>query len=182
MKLIVLYGPPGVGKLTVAEELQRITDFKILHNHLVADLCATVFDFGTAARAELNLRIRMNLFEMAAKNDTRGIITTSSYYAGPQAERAKHYVRNCVRLMKELEGEAYFVKLTCDLVELERRIGQPSRAGTRKITDVTKLRKVLQEELPDAEIPPDITESLRIDNTNLKPEDAASVIKTHYRL
>ena len=32
MKLIIIYGPPAVGKLTVAEELSRRTGFKILQN------------------------------------------------------------------------------------------------------------------------------------------------------
>jgi tRNA uridine 5-carbamoylmethylation protein Kti12 len=32
MKLIFLYGPPAVGKLTVAQELVTLTGYKLFHN------------------------------------------------------------------------------------------------------------------------------------------------------
>ena len=38
MKLVILYGPPGVGKLTVGRELAARTGFKLFHNHLTVDL------------------------------------------------------------------------------------------------------------------------------------------------
>jgi broad-specificity NMP kinase len=47
MRLIFLYGLPGVGKLTVARELAEFTGFKVFHNHLTVDLVGSVFDFGT---------------------------------------------------------------------------------------------------------------------------------------
>ena len=37
MKLVVLHGPPAVGKLTVARELARLTGWRLFHNHLVVD-------------------------------------------------------------------------------------------------------------------------------------------------
>lgn len=43
MKLVFLYGPPAVGKLTVAQALAQKTSFKVLHNHLVNDLAEVVF-------------------------------------------------------------------------------------------------------------------------------------------
>lgn len=45
MKLIFIYGQPAVGKLTVAKELEKITGYKILHNHLFVDLVRSVFEF-----------------------------------------------------------------------------------------------------------------------------------------
>jgi replication-associated recombination protein RarA len=38
MKLILLYGPPAVGKLTIAKEIARLTGFKLFHAHLTSDL------------------------------------------------------------------------------------------------------------------------------------------------
>jgi len=34
MKLVFIYGPPAVGKLTVANALAKVTGFKVFHNHL----------------------------------------------------------------------------------------------------------------------------------------------------
>ncbi len=33
MKFILLFGPQAVGKMTIGQELAKITDLKLLHNH-----------------------------------------------------------------------------------------------------------------------------------------------------
>ena len=43
MKLILLYGPPAVGKLTIAKEIARLTGFKLFHAHLTSDLVEAIF-------------------------------------------------------------------------------------------------------------------------------------------
>ena len=35
MKLVFIYGPPAVGKLTVAKELAALTGFKVFHNQVI---------------------------------------------------------------------------------------------------------------------------------------------------
>ena len=47
MNLVFIYGPPGVGKLTVAKELAGLTGYKLFHNHLSIDWVLPVFDFGS---------------------------------------------------------------------------------------------------------------------------------------
>ena len=46
MKLVFLYGSPGVGKLTVAEALSRLTGYKVFHNHLTANIAHLLFEIG----------------------------------------------------------------------------------------------------------------------------------------
>ncbi len=36
MQLVFLYGPPGVGKLTVGNALSALTGYKLFHNHLTS--------------------------------------------------------------------------------------------------------------------------------------------------
>jgi tRNA uridine 5-carbamoylmethylation protein Kti12 len=43
MKLIFIYGPPAVGKLTVAEELVKLHDYRLFHNHLTLDLVRNIY-------------------------------------------------------------------------------------------------------------------------------------------
>ena len=57
MNLIFMYGPPGVGKLTVARELSQLTGYKLFHNHLVVNLVYAVFDFKTKPFVELREKI-----------------------------------------------------------------------------------------------------------------------------
>ena len=43
MNLVFIYGPPAVGKLTVAKELSLITGYPLFHNHLTRDLVHELF-------------------------------------------------------------------------------------------------------------------------------------------
>ena len=47
MRLVFVYGPPGVGKLTVARELAGRTGFKLLPNHLTANLASALYPHGS---------------------------------------------------------------------------------------------------------------------------------------
>ena len=81
MKLIYLYGPPGVGKLSVARELARLTGFRLFHNHLSIDCVLPVFEFGTDAFWRVVYAIRLGVIEEAAKQDIDLIFT--NVYAHP---------------------------------------------------------------------------------------------------
>ena len=47
MTLLIIYGAPAAGKLTIATEIARRTGFKLFHNHVSIDCVKPVFDFGT---------------------------------------------------------------------------------------------------------------------------------------
>ena len=49
MKLIIIYGPPAAGKLTVANAIAERTGIKVFHNHLSIDCVKPVIEFGTPA-------------------------------------------------------------------------------------------------------------------------------------
>ena len=37
MNLIIIIGSGAVGKMTVGQELQKITDFRLFHNHMLTE-------------------------------------------------------------------------------------------------------------------------------------------------
>jgi hypothetical protein len=43
MKLLVLFGNAAVGKMTVGQELMKITDFRLFHNHLAIEPVIEIF-------------------------------------------------------------------------------------------------------------------------------------------
>lgn len=53
MKLVILYGPPAVGKLTVGAELAELTGFKLFHNHLTTDMVMSLFPHGSETYTRL---------------------------------------------------------------------------------------------------------------------------------
>ena len=38
MKLVIIIGPPAVGKMTIGQALEKITDLKLFHNHMSIEL------------------------------------------------------------------------------------------------------------------------------------------------
>ena len=65
MKLVVIYGAPGVGKLTTAKALAELTGFRLFHNHLSFDLVSAVRnlrnDRGLSSKEALDLQVKGTL-------------------------------------------------------------------------------------------------------------------------
>jgi len=47
MRIFVLFGLPGVGKLTIARGLAQLRGYRVFHNHLVFDAVEARFPFGS---------------------------------------------------------------------------------------------------------------------------------------
>ena len=75
-KLVLLTGPQAVGKMTVGQELAKITGLKLFHNHMTIDLALKFFDYSTKEGQKLVDDLRMDVFEAVAKSDLEGIIFT----------------------------------------------------------------------------------------------------------
>jgi shikimate kinase len=54
MKLVILFGPPAVGKMTVGQELAKATGLKLFHYHVTIELVLNFFEFGTKEFSRLN--------------------------------------------------------------------------------------------------------------------------------
>src|SRR5215208_513243 len=79
MKLIFLHGLPGVGKLTVARELAKLTGYKVFHNHLAVDLVESLFEFGSRPFVELREEIWHTVFARAVSANLDGLIFTFAF-------------------------------------------------------------------------------------------------------
>src|ERR671916_1288432 len=76
MKLVIIFGPPAVGKMTVGRELARLTGLKLFHNHMTIELALNFFDFGQPAFHRLVSDFRRRVFEEVAASDLPGLIFT----------------------------------------------------------------------------------------------------------
>ena len=114
--LLLVYGPPAVGKLTIAELVVRRTGFRLLHNHAVIDAVTPLFEFGEDGFFELVETIRRALYEAAAREGA-SVITTFGY--APE-EEAK--VRGYAAIFRERGGDALFVQLTARRETLASRV------------------------------------------------------------
>jgi hypothetical protein len=181
MKLVIIYGPPAVGKLTVARALEKITGFKILHNHLIGDLVVSLFDRGSEAANKLNQQIRTLAYGAAAENKLNGMITTFVYHHD-QNEREKECISQYREAVHKYGGEISLVRLSCDIQVLRQRVANPQRMITAKLSSVEKLEKELKNQNLTGELIINGIRNLNIDNTDIAPEQAARIIKSKFNL
>lgn len=132
MRLIFIYGLPATGKLTVAQELAKITGYKLFHNHLVVDLLLSVFDFGTAPFVRLREEIWLSVFEQASASEQPGLIFTFN----PETTVSPAFVPKAIDTVTNAGAKIIFIELTCPVDELRSRLDGPSRKQHRKLTSV----------------------------------------------
>jgi shikimate kinase len=178
MQLLLLYGPPAVGKLTVAKAIARLTGFKVFHAHLTVDLLTPIFPRDTPAYRTLVWEIRYAVFAEAARAHLDGLIFTTVY--GP--DRAQ-YIAQCVDIVERGGGEVCFVHLYCSVETLRQRVVRDDRKRYGKITSVELLNATLSQREPLS--PCEATtrwNSLSLNTDVLSPVAAAHQVIAHYRL
>jgi RNase adaptor protein for sRNA GlmZ degradation len=175
MKLLLIYGSPAVGKLTVANEIARITDFKVFHNHLSIDCIEPIFDFGTKSFWDLVHLIRVETISEAARTG-QNLIYTFCYAKDSDDE----HVRKIVNAVEKNGGEVCFALLRAEKEVLEKRVLEDSRQEYGKLKKVEILRELFDKY--ELFSPVNDYESLIIDNTNLSVEATANLILEHFQI
>lgn len=73
MKLVFLIGDGAVGKMTVGQELMKITDLRLFHNHMTIEPVIEIFGYF---HGESISKLREVIFEEFVKTDNYGLIFT----------------------------------------------------------------------------------------------------------
>ena len=168
MKFVMLYGPPASGKLTVAREFQKLSGFKLLHNHLIID----VLDSINSKRDDIYNSIHEEILRLAiifAVEKDVDIINTFVYGYVEDDEHMKFIAK----VVEDNGGKAYFIQLIADDEALYERVGNESRKCFYKICDVNLLKELMSKY--DLKTPYEETD-LIINNTNKSPETVAEEI------
>ena len=170
-RLVFLYGPPAVGKLTVARAFAERRDFRVLHNHVTFDPVAAVLPVGTRGFWTALDRVRLELVTAAAAEGI-DLVYTFVYATGEE-----RHVDEVADAYESAGGSVLFVQLLAPPEELRRRVADASRAAHGKIRDAGVLDDVLREHDVYAPIPG--RDSLTIDAAAMSPEEAADRIAEH---
>ena len=170
-RLVFLYGPPAVGKLTVARAIADRLPFKILHNHVTIDAVTEVLPFGSERFWGVVGRFRRDLVATAAKE---GIDLIYTYVFAPGDEQ---HVAEITAPYEEAGGTVVFVQLLAPREVLLERVVADSRKEHGKPTDPETLERMLDEyDNFKALATPG---SLRIDLATISASDAADQIINH---
>lgn len=65
VQLLVIFGPPAVGKMSVAREVAARSSYRVFHNHHTIEPLIEVFDYGTPPFQVLNEEFRRRIIEEA---------------------------------------------------------------------------------------------------------------------
>lgn len=145
-ELLVLFGPPAVGKMTVGRAITALSDFRLFHNHHTIEPLHEIFGQDTAAFATLNAEFRRRVIEEAAASDLRLVHTTVWNLAG---ERDAAYIRGLVSPYADRGLSVRFVELRADLAaRLDRNAGddrlaaKPSKRNLVRSEEHIRAREV----------------------------------------
>ena len=185
-KLVIICGPQAVGKMTVGQELTKITDLKLFHNHMTIEPLLQIFEHRSKEFKELNTLFRHQIFEKFAKTDKYGLIFT--YVWAFDMQDNWEYVENISKIFKENGGDVYIVELEADINErilrnkTENRLqNKPTKrnieCSEQELINCGNKYRLNSE---DGEIKQE--NYFRINNTNLSAEDVAKMIKDKFEL
>lgn len=186
MKLIIIFGPQAVGKMTVGRELEKITDLKLFHNHATIELVSPFFSYATDTGKKLVKTIREELFKAVATSDLAGLIFTYVWYFDVPSDRT--YLEELTNIFKEKGADVIFVELEADLekrIERNKTEYRLEQKPTKRDVEwsETELKNSHEHHRLNS-LAGEIEEEhyLRIDNTNLSAQEVAERIKTRFKL
>jgi hypothetical protein len=181
MHLVVLFGPPAVGKMTVGRELCRLTGYRLFHNHMTIEPFLEVFEFGSPSFTRLSSEFRRRVVEEAIASDVTGLVFT--FVWGLELEEDRDFVQGYVDLVEGAGGRISFVELAAPLgIRQERnntelRLAEKRSKRDRAFNDANLLE--LESHVMNTGLPTPADgllaghPHLRLDNSDLPAAEAA---------
>src|SRR5690242_8263835 len=109
VSLLLILGPPAVGKMTVGRAIADRSDFRLFHNDHSIEMLLDVFDYGTPPFRTLNTEIRSRVIEEAAASGTDLVFT---FVMGMDEDSEADYL---ARLLAPYGDEVAVLELVADL-------------------------------------------------------------------
>ena len=178
MKLVLIIGAGAVGKMTVGQELMKITNLRLFHNHMMIEPVIDIFGYF---KGDTILKLREIIFDDFVKSEGDGMIHTLMWAFDMESDR--EYVNNLVSKFDEV----YCVELIASQEvrinrnKTENRLANKAskrdiQASDSRLLNEDKHRLISNE----GEIP--FKNYLRINNENISAKEVASMIKKTFNL
>ena len=185
--LVIILGPHAVGKMTVGQELAKLTGLRLFHNHMSIELTRKLFSHGETEWSILNESIRETVFDLFAKGDFPGLIFT--FMCAFDFPQELEYLTAIIDKFSSNGAKCYVVELCADFQERlirnksenrllhkeSKRDLEWSESEMKSTSEKYRLNSYDGESLP-------FENYLKIDNTALTPETVARMIQTHFAI
>lgn len=137
MKLLILIGPPAVGKASVGRIIAGKTDFRLFHNHMVMDGIIELFGVGTPPENRLSKLVRTEIIKEAAGAGMDLIFTYMWDFAN---EKGKERMSSFKEIYEANGGEVMFVELAAPLdIRIARAETAERKATKRHAPDASRV-------------------------------------------
>lgn len=171
MKFVMVYGPSGIGKESVARELAKRNGWHLFPQHLAFDIACAVVGFGNNGFEKYQRKICLDAFRALIERNVSGIVFTFCYVY----PASNYFIDGLFELLNELGIEADFVRLSCDFDEHVRRVSSEKRKNTNKI----QTKEYLEDYLSRFDFSVDISgvKTFHLNSTELSIQESAIEIE-----
>ena len=182
MKIVFLFGNAAVGKMTVGQELMKITELRLYHNHHIIEPVLEIFgEFNE----EVMHRMREAICEEFAASGKYGLIMTGMVSMGsPNWEET---ITPYLEIFGKHNAEIYYVELVASQeIRLQRNATENRLQHKASKRDIEKSNQRLIDAdaryrySDEGQIQMD--NYIRIDNSELLPSVVAEMIKDRFLL
>ncbi|MCL2694494.1 MAG: shikimate kinase [Oscillospiraceae bacterium] len=189
MKLLLLIGNGAVGKMTVGQELMKITELRLFHNHMTIEPMLEVFGYFDS---NILQRLRFVYLEEFVKSDCYGMIMTLMW-AFDDPKDCELIKQKC-DVFRNRGAEFYVAELVASQeIRLQRNVTEnrlkhkPSKRNVERSAgyiyqadEENRYESLDGEIVSGLNIPPG--NYIKIDNSALSAQETAKIIKERFSL
>jgi len=159
-KVIIIIGPPAVGKYTIGKMLSTTCNYRFLHEHQVLDIASALFGENPTERTTYYFKLKLDIFSDFIKYNTanQSIITTfvhlfdNDYY--------NHFITSFLNMFQKNNYDVYVIELEASYEErIIRNINEDrlkAKPSKQNIEASTKKMNTIKEKARTNSIESDI--------------------------
>ena len=177
---LFIIGAPASGKMTIGQELSRLTDATLFYNHQAIDFALEIYQDYTEEMWEFVRGITFSFLGASARNK-RSVILTDVIDFSNQYQLM--YLKQIQNLLDDYHQDILFVELETSLEERILRNRTENRLKHKPLKRHIEVseREILEtdktDQLNSQKRPSGLHHYLKIDNTNLSAEEVAKQIQ-----
>ena len=177
---VFIIGAPASGKMTIGQELSKLTGATLFFNHQPIDFALEIYQDFTEEMWEFVRSVNFSFLGTSARNHRSVILTDVIDFSN---QYRLMYLKNIQDLLNEYYQEILFVELETSLEERLRRNRTENRLKYKPLKRNFEVseREILEtdktDQLNSQKQPSGLHYYLKIDNTNLSAEEVAKQIQ-----
>ncbi len=182
---VFIIGAPASGKMTIGQELSKLTGATLFFNHQPIDFALEIYQDFTEEMWEFVRSVNFSFLEISARHLRSVVLTGVTDFSN---QYHLMYLKNIQDLLNEYHQEILFVELETSLEERLRRNRTENRLKYKPLKRNFEIseREILEtdktNQLNSQKQPSGLHHYLKIDNTNLSAEEVAKQIQEKMKI